>query len=373
MEVGVLCTDRNTHNTFPYSIYVDMRENNPVFSDMMAYDPDFEFLTLAQGDVARRVCAMFVSANYFSFLGFAPAWERAFLAEEEQYGAEPVAVLSYRNWQRQGANPGVVGSQIAINGTFFRVAGVAPKRFTGTKVMGPDLWLPVGCYGLVGHPGQEKPERMWSEYWNYPGVAPVGRLEPGLTASTAQARLQSLVPRLKENRPIWWEFSGALYVGRLPKLAAGGGDDTAFLSGASPFLMGVSAVVLLIACLNLANMAIVRGAARHLRLESWRRAADRARSTRGRLRPRLYAASLRVSGRPSEVRARGPDGELVRLIPLCGRRVRRFGQHRCDRGPAGHRLAPGRLHPHSPGGKSRSDGGAEIRMRMERWNTGMMG
>jgi predicted permease len=259
-----LCTDRRTWGPFPYSIYVNMRNDNPAFSDMMAYDPDLEFLTLVQGNVARRVYTMFVSANYFSFLGVAPACGRTFLPEEEQYGGEPVAVLSYRTWQRQGADPGVVGSQVAINGTFVRVIGVAPKRFTGTTVIGPDLWLPVGCFGLVGHPGQKKPERMPSDWWNYPGVSPVGRLKPGLTMSAAQARLQSLVPRLKENRPKWWDFSGTLYVGRMPRLVPGSGsNDTAFLSGASLFLMGVSAAVLLIACLNLANMAIVRGAARH--------------------------------------------------------------------------------------------------------------
>jgi predicted permease len=260
----VLCTDRRTWGPFPYSIYVDMRNDNAVFSDMMAYDPDFEILTSVQGDVARRVYAMFVSANYFPFLGVAPARGRAFLPQEERYGAEPVVVLSHRTWQRQGADPGVVGSRIAINGTFFRVIGVAPKRFTGTTLLGPDLWLPLGSYGLVAHLGHDKPRSMSSEDWNHPGVAPVGRLKPGLTMSAAQTRVQSLVPRLKENGPRWWQFSGALYIGRPPRLSTGSGrDDTAFLSGASLFLMGVSAVVLLIACLNLANMAIVRGASRH--------------------------------------------------------------------------------------------------------------
>ncbi|MBN1505529.1 MAG: ABC transporter permease [Sedimentisphaerales bacterium] len=260
----VLCTDRHTFGPFPYSVYVDMRNDNPVFSDMMAYDPDFQFLTLVQGDVARRIYAMFVSANYFPFLGVAPVCGRTFLPEEERHGAEPVVVLSHRTWQRQGGDPGIVGSQIAINGTFFRVIGVAPKRFTGTSLMGPDLWLPLGSYGLVAHMGRDKPKRMSSDDWNCPGVAPVGRLKPGLTPSMAQTRIQSLVRRLKEISPVWWKFSGTLYISRLARLWAGNwSDDTAFLSGASLFLMSVSGVVLLIACLNLANMAVVRGAARH--------------------------------------------------------------------------------------------------------------
>ncbi len=99
---------------------------------------------------------MFVSANYFSLLGVAPAYGRDFLPEEEREGAEPVAVLSHRMWQRQGADPNVVGTQVAINGTFFRIVGVAPEGFTGTAIVGPDLWLPLGACGLAGHPGQRK-------------------------------------------------------------------------------------------------------------------------------------------------------------------------------------------------------------------------
>jgi len=259
----VLCTDGQSQGTFPYSIYVDLRNGNPAFSDMMGYSPNFDFVTLTHGDVARRVYAMFVSANYFPFLGVAPVCGRTFLPEEERHGAEPVVVLSHRAWQRQGGDPGIVGSQVAVNGTFFRVVGVAPKRFTGTTLMGPDIWLPLGSYGLVAHFGQDKPRRMTSEDWNHAEVAPVGRLKPGLTPSTAQSRIRSLVPRLKEISPVWWRFGGVLRLGRLPRLSTGSGGDAGFLSGASLFLMGVSAVVLLIACLNLANMAVVRGAARH--------------------------------------------------------------------------------------------------------------
>jgi len=256
------CKARNAYGNFPYSAFVEMRENNPAFSDMMAYDSGFEFVTLVRRDATRRAYAMYVSANYFSFLGVAPARGRTFSPEEEQYGAEPVVVLNHSTWKRQGADPNVVGTQVAINGTLFRIVGITPERFTGTTVIGPDLWLPLGTYGLVGHLGWDKPERMSSEVWNYPDIMPVGRLKPGLSIDTAQAQLQSLVPRLKENNPRWWPRSGTLGLSRLPRLSAGSGDDRTFLSGAGLFLMSVSAVVLLVACLNLANMAIIQGTAR---------------------------------------------------------------------------------------------------------------
>ncbi len=260
----VLCNVRNTYGAFPYSAYAEVRRDNPAFSEVMAYNVAFKFVTLTYAEVARRICPMFVSANYFSFLGITPAYGRTFLPEEERWGAEPVVVLSYRTWQRAGADPDVVGTYVAINGTPFRVIGVAPKGFTGTTVIGPELWLPLGSYGLVGHVGFDRPGKMPRELWEYPDLAPVGRLKPDLTISEAQTRLQYLAPRLKESHPIWWKNSSMLTLSRLPRLSTESSqDDRASLSGASLFLMSTSAVVLLIACVNLANMAIIRGAARH--------------------------------------------------------------------------------------------------------------
>ena len=264
-----VCVGHNVRGTaFPYSAYLDMRNHNPAFSDLMAYDPDFNVLTLVRGDAVRRVYAMFVCANYFSILGVAPVHGRAFLPEEERYGAEPVVVLSHRTWQRQGGHPDIIGNYLTINGAVFRVIGVAPKGYSGTAVLGPDLWLPLGSYGLVGHLGREKPQRLSTELWNYPmGIALVGRLKPGLTMSVAEARLQPLLSRFQETRPRTWTADSTLRLDRLPRLTAdhrmGSHKERTYLSGASLFLMGVSAVVLLIACLNLANMVIVRGAGRH--------------------------------------------------------------------------------------------------------------
>ncbi|MBN1806000.1 MAG: ABC transporter permease [Sedimentisphaerales bacterium] len=265
----VVCLGENVRGfAFPYSTYVDMRNDNPSFSDMMAYDPGLNYLTFMRGSGVRRVYGMFVSANYFSMLGVSPAYGRTFLPEEERYGAEPVVILSHRTWQQQGGDPNLIGTYITLNGTLFRVIGIAPKRFTGTAVLGPDLWLPLGSYGLVGHLGREKSQRLPSEHWNYPmGIILVGRLRPGLTMSAAQARLQTLVSRLRENQPRVWTSGSGLRLDRVPRLTPdprhGGSKDRVYLSGASLFLMGVSAFVLLIACLNLANMVIVRGTSRH--------------------------------------------------------------------------------------------------------------
>jgi putative ABC transport system permease protein len=246
-----------------YSVYIDIRDSNPVFSDLMAYTRLFQPFTLVYGSVARRVNPIFVSANYFSTQRVAPALGRGFLPEEERQGAEPVVVLSHRTWQRQGADPDVVGTLVTINGTPFRVIGIAPERFTGTGVIGPDVWLPLGAFGLVGHQGETKPERMTADRWNYPGLLLVGRLKAGLDMAAAEAQLQSLVPRIKERYPRDWQERSTLQVHRLPRFATiSREDDRARLSVISLFLMAVSAIVLLIACLNLGNMIVVQGAAR---------------------------------------------------------------------------------------------------------------
>ncbi len=258
----VRCGVRHGYNS--YSVYTDIRDNNPAFSDMMAHGGSYTPVTLVKNNVTRRVSSMFVSSNYFSILGVTVEQGRTFLLEEERYGAEPVAVLSHHTWQRQGADPNIVGTYIAVNGTFFRIIGIAPEEFTGATVIGPDLWLPLGCYGLVHRHGENKPDHITAEYWNYPGLTFIGRLKPGLDIDAARARLQAIVPRLKENYPRQWQDRSTLFVQRMPRLITGSNEnERVVLSVISMFLMAVSAVVLLIACLNLANMIVVQGTARH--------------------------------------------------------------------------------------------------------------
>jgi predicted permease len=257
----VSCETRNAF--FTYEIYRDVRDDMPPFSDVAAFGRDLMGVRLVQGNTARQATCTFVTANYFSFLGVRPAWGRDFLPAEEQRGAEPVAVLNHRLWQRQGGDPNVLGSQIVVNGTSFRLVGIAPKGFTGMALMGPDLWLPLSAYGLIGHEGREqRPGRF--DIYNYPMLKVVGRLKPGLDRVAAEAQLQTLFARLRERFPRLWGEKATLSLQRLPRLSADIGlDDRPGLAIDSAFLMAVSAVVLLIACLNLGNMIVVQGAARH--------------------------------------------------------------------------------------------------------------
>jgi putative ABC transport system permease protein len=262
-------------NLVPYEGYVDLRDNNPVFSDLIAHNYNTRTCTLVRDGIVRHVDPLYVTANYFTVLGVAPLYGRTFLPEEEVGGAEPVAVLSYRTWQRLGAEPEILGQYVRLNGKLCRIIGVIPKTFTGTAVVCPDLWLPLGSYGPVDRYYQEKS----NDRWYYPPSVLVGRLKPGLSISEAQARLQSVLPRLKQMYPRRYKETHMFRLNPLPRLSAGTVDnDRPTLGRISLGLMGISGVVLLIACLNLANMIVVQGGGRH------REIAIRAAIGGGRLR-----------------------------------------------------------------------------------------
>jgi predicted permease len=250
---------KDSYRQFRYSSYLETRDNNSVFSSLMAYH--LRLAVLEQGEITKRGLAAFVSADYFSTLGVMPIRGRAFLSEEEQPGTEPVVILSHRAWMRQGADPDVVGKQVRVNGTAFQVVGVAPEGFTGVAPAGPDLWMPLGVYGLWNAPqGPAAAEPSLDQ--NYPNLMLVGRLKPGVSMAVAQTGLESLATQLAQNAPERWE-GRTFHLDHFPRVNMyPGPDDRHALLPYSLFLMGVSAVVLLIACLNLASMYLVRGASR---------------------------------------------------------------------------------------------------------------
>ncbi len=242
---------------FRYSEYLTIRESGLAFSDLMAQTDWTE--TLVQGNSARQIQTAYVSANYFSLLGVAPIRGRNFFPEEEQHGSGPVMVLSYRCWQRMGGDPKLVGQFVSVNGTNCQIIGIMPEGFTGVTLEGPELWLSLGSFQTVSNLARRRPDRE-------PWLEIIGRLKPGVTMSVAQTQLQTLFPQFKPEcleRGFGGRPSFSL---RPPGRIMIAGDGKGFLwinTIISSVLISVSTVILIIACLNLANMLIVQGASRH--------------------------------------------------------------------------------------------------------------
>ena len=296
-----------------YSEYLTIRDSGLAFSDLMAQSHAIMGDgTLVHGDSAWQIRATYISTNYFSFLGVAPVLGRGFLPEEERLGGAFVVVLSHRLWQRLGGHPKLVGEFLTVNGIRCQVVGVAPKDFTGVSFVGPDLWLPLGNYRKVftTYRGQTPPADARAD-WGYPVMLNIiGRLKPGVNMRVAQVQLQPLIPRFRAEDPTRWR-DGASFSLRPPgRLQVDMDNEVARREStiSSLVLMAVSTIILVIACLNLANMLIVQGASRH------REIAVRLAIGGGRLR--IIRQLLVESGLLALL-----GGVLGVLLAVCGMRI----------------------------------------------------
>lgn len=246
---------------FSYPTYVDIREQNSVFTDVMAYN--LSLVGIGQKGETRRVFAALVSSNYFSVLGVTPMHGRAFLPEEEKPDANTqVAIVSYGYWKKHGRDQRLVGSEMQINGRAFTIVGVMPEGFTGTMhIFGSEVWLPLGVYNEVVNDFQAGSQKSLNDRAN-PQLLVVGRLKPGLTAAAAEPALKGLATNLEKAFPVE-QKDQTLMTTPLSRFSTstspqGNGEMTKI----GPMLLGMSVVVLLVACLNLANMLLARGTAR---------------------------------------------------------------------------------------------------------------
>src|SRR6478609_494965 len=152
--VQVFSQDKKNPKTFrgfSYPTYLDIREQNSVFLEVMAHN--LAMVGVGDKGSTRRAFTDVVSSNYFSVMGVMPMQGRAFRPEEEKPGENSaVAIVSYNYWKREGLNPSMLGSTITIDSRPFTVIGILPKGFTGTtQVFAPEVWLPLGVYDQVAN------------------------------------------------------------------------------------------------------------------------------------------------------------------------------------------------------------------------------
>lgn len=255
--IAIFTTDPSNPGFLPISYlnYIDYRDKNTVLSGMaVSTQVSVAMQTAAE---PQQLIGELVSGNFFDVLG-AKAWlGRTFEPEEDGApGAHPVVVLSHAFWTRQfGANRDVLGQKIVLNGYPYTIIGVAMPNFQGINAFGgPSLWAPLAMHV------QLEPDDTFFLTRRFLPLNAFGRLKPGVGERQAQAALQTLAKQLALEYPADNRDREITTIPLTQSLINPNGRKD--IVSASQLLMTVVGLVLLIACANVANLLLVRSAAR---------------------------------------------------------------------------------------------------------------
>jgi predicted permease len=267
--------------------FQDYRRENAVFTDLAAFLP--LTLTWSGGAEPRQIQGELVSANYFDVLGVQPIRGRLFMAEEDtKPNGNDVAVLSYSLWANKlGSDPSIIGKPLILNARPYTVIGIAPRGFRGTITFfsSEQVWIPTSMNAQVlgGKQGEFFNDRRALTLGTF------GRLKPGIEMGAAEASLKTMATHLEAEFP---KDNGGRSVALSPLAdAAVGVNDHKRIALAGAMMMGVVGLVLLIACVNLANLLLAQGARRQKEISL--RAALGA--NRGRIVRQMLTESMLLS------------------------------------------------------------------------------
>jgi len=257
----------NGPDRISYPMYQEIRDKNQVFSGMFCTYPSTVSASFQGG--TELIGADFVSGNYFPVLGIGAAAGRVFTASDDLIqGGHPLAVLSHGYWRaRFGADPGIVGKTIVVNGRALTIIGVSQAGFDGVEPgRAPQIRIPMTMKDDLPRSDFSRLNNnrfRWTEVF--------GRLKPGMTIEKAQAGLQPLFHQILNREVTEKPFAKASpFVKQeflkmwMEVMPGSKGRSNLRKTYSKPLfaLMGIVGLVLLIACSNLANLLIARASAR---------------------------------------------------------------------------------------------------------------
>ncbi len=261
---GGFINDNGDFDLFSYNLYRNFQDTAPEFEQLAAFQSGHSTMNVRQENTAAKAeRAEYVSGNYFSTFGLGPYAGRTLLPSDDAPGAAPVAVLSYQGWQANyGADPSVIGRTFYIQNKPVTIVGISPPGFFGDRIDNnpPALWIPLNAEPVIEGETSilKQPEANW--------LYVLGRVKPGVTPSSLQAKLTNSLRHWLATIP------GYTINGRdtqIPKqyvvLTPGGAgvQNMQLETGKGlHLLMAISGLVLLVACANIANLLLARGATR---------------------------------------------------------------------------------------------------------------
>lgn len=246
-----------------YPAYRDFRDRLRSFDGLAAWDTRGRRLVMSRGDEVSVVPGVLVSGNYFSVFGVEPHLGRVITPADDGGGGEsPVAVIGYNLWRRGfGADPGVIGERITVNGYPLTIIGVAPSGFRGERLGDvKEMWIPLAMHPLMT-PGGETDLDNRDAWW----IRMMGRLAPGVTADQALAELNAVGASLAEEHPRTdseWQFEEMLPAQTIASISRRE-ELTRFMW----MLAATVGAALLIACANVSNLLLLRSEQRRSEID----------------------------------------------------------------------------------------------------------
>ncbi len=278
-------TNGEGFDNFGYPLFVEMRDRATLLEGIAAHRSP-EAMALGDSTLSERVFVTLVSGTYFDLAGTRAAAGRFFAADEDRTpGTHPVVVLAHSFWTRRfGGDPTIVGRTIRLNNLAYTVVGVAEEGFTGTSILGTDLWVPMAMDAHVRASEQSLLDAHGAVW-----MVALGRLKRGVSPQQARDELASIMRSYLAERgdPRGERWGVAVSISsRIPAGVAG--PIVGFVS----VLAALTGLVLFIACSNVAAMLLARA------LERRREVATRLAigATRGRILWQLLLEGLTLSG-----------------------------------------------------------------------------
>jgi predicted permease len=286
------------YSLFSAETYLLLKKNLPEFEELAAMESGFSYRPLTMrregpDTVAQSVMGEFVSGNYFRTFGLRPAAGRFFTDADDAKGAAFTAVMSYETWVHDYASdPSVIGSTFRVNTQPVTIIGIAPKGYFGDRVTStpPKFYLPLEAMTVISNvPYLHDPQVEWAYI--------VGRVKPGVSLPALQSKISTLVRQQKSSFKMFNSERGKVFLSRTHVVLTPGGGGIQQLQeqykSRLHLLTWIAALVLLVACANIANLLLVRGMGRRAEI-SLRTAlgAQRSRVIRQLLTESVLLAAL---------------------------------------------------------------------------------